>query len=168
MKKVILTLWALATVALLTACPDKGGKGDKFVTSPNSCINYHQDPYSGLWYDQYNQQVTCNQGYFGQGYNNWYQPYNQYSGGQYQTGCSSWSQFYPGNVYVPVQVGYTYVCVNVSSFSYAQGYNSSYGYPTYSCQWGVNCGQGCFGGGGISGGVSFGPLWLGGTLGLCY
>jgi hypothetical protein len=172
MKKIILTLWALATVSMLTACPDKGGsKNDNFLTSPNSCLHYYQDPATGYYYDSAGRQVNCNQGYFGQGYNNYYMPYQQYYNGGYQSGCSSWSNYYPGNVYIPIQMqGYGYVCMNISQLnSYIPNYSTMYNYygyyPSYSCQWGVNCGSSCVGGGA---GVNFGPLWLGGTLGLCW
>lgn len=178
MKKIIfITTLAAMTLGALTGCPGKGGsKGDQFVTSPNSCFNYTyvqpvqgQNPY---YMNQQQQPVNCNPGYY-QGYNNYFQPYNQYVNGQYMNGCASWSQVYPGSYYVPMQiVGYGTMCVNTAYYQQLPGFNqyySNYGaYPTYaqSCQQGVNCPASCFsaGGGGAQNGGSY---WLGGTLSVC-
>ena len=175
MKKLILTFLALASVLTLTACPDKGGGGKNHVTTPNSCNNFRYNHQLGGYEDpRYpGRVVNCNQGPYGTGNNGIYTPYNQYLHGQQINGCSSWSQFYPGNIYVPIQTAtYGIVCANVSSFMQVPMYSYYYSYyqryPTYaaSCQYGVNCPSSCIGGSGSMSNSS--GLWLGGSLALCF
>lgn len=182
MKQLLILILAVTGVLTLTACPDKGKKnGDgTVVASPAatgaSCNTpgYYFNHYYNYYTDQAGNRVDCTPGPLGNAYNNNYLPYNQYWNGSYISGCSSWSQVYPGSSYIPVQVPpYGYVCVNTSSFQqipYYSSYSNFYGgYPSYarSCQYGVNCGS-CLGGGGVSAGVNLGGLWLGGTLALCW
>lgn len=208
MKRLVMTLVAMLTLVSLTACPDKGGNGDQFVTAENSCFNYARNMQTGQYYPLPGtnpaypagayppgayppgayppgayppgavpgQPINCNQGQFAN-YNGMIVPYNTIYNGQYMTGCSIYSTYYPGTIYYPVNIqGYGYVCVKQQYFYSLPGfgaYQQYYGgFPTYArtCQTGVNCG-GCYGGAGagsVSAGVSTGGFWLGGTLGLCY
>ena len=155
MKRLVMTLGALLTLVSLTACPDKGGNGDKFVTAENSCFNYAQSVQTGQYYRYpgtpgyggnppgynppgygpgnpagYNPPGT---GYPGQPvncnqgqFNGMIAPYNMYNNGMYINGCAAYSTFYPGTVYYPVNIqGYGYVCVKQEYF---------YGLPGMS-QW---------------------------------
>lgn len=172
MKKLMLSLLAIASVTLLTACPDKGGGGKNHVTTPTSCNNYVYNQQYGYFMDRTGKRVNCDQGpYFGQG--NYYTPYQNYTGGQYQNGCSIYNTW--GTTYVPMQTQtYGVVCVSTASFYQIPNFNTYYShygsFPSYamSCQYGVNCPSNCIGGAGVSAGVNLGPIWIGGTLAACF
>ncbi len=184
MKKLVMILGATLMTVALTACPDKGGGGDKFVSSPTSCFqgNYYYNSATGQYVDRTTGQVVnCNQGYFN-GYNNNYLPYNSMFGGQYMQGCESWTGSYYGGQYITAQyvgvniAGYGPICVRTDYFGSVPGWNSYQNYWGYSgypntarfCQYGVNCPTGCYAGAGLSAGAQVGPFWLGGTLAMCY
>ncbi len=77
----------------------------------------------------------------------------------YGAGCSYWSQVYPGNIYAPMNMGGTYVCVNMTSLGYA-----NYGGGMINgCIAGYNCGGGC----NMNFGVGGPNFWLGMNIGMC-
>ncbi len=177
MKKLMLLVLALTSVMTLTACPDKKkGGGAVHVTTPTSCNNYRFNNTIGGFEDPSNpgRVVTCDRGPYGSTYNNAYAPYNQFIGGQQINSCSSWSQVYPGNIYVPVRTDtYGIVCVNVNTFiqvpqySQYQSYYQTYPSHALSCRYGFDCPSSCVGGqGSMTIGVS--TPWLGGSLALCF
>lgn len=121
------------------------------------CHNYTYNQNTGQWVDQNGNIVNCNQGYIDF---NYFMPYQYIHNGNYQANCS----FY-GPGWFPMQFGYSLVCVKYSYVNYYYpgfSYNPGYWYP-YTCRYGVDCGQ-CSG---ASAGGNFGPLWFGGTLGIC-
>ncbi len=174
MKTLVWSLIAVMTVFGLAACDKKkGDKGDNFVTSANSCFNYAYNHQLQYYTDQYGNRVNCDQGYYN-GLNN-FVPSQHWVNGQFMSGCSYWSQVYPGSFYTPVNIqGHGLVCVKQSYFQSLPGfqnYHAYYGrFPMYarSCEFG-GCG-GCYGGaqGGVSAGVNMGGFWLGGSLALCF
>ena len=85
-------------------------------------------------------------------------PYNVYGQGQ---GCQYWNMVYPGNVYAPMNMGGTFVCVNMTSMGMGGMYG---GGMMTGCIPGYNCGGGCR----MSGaGVGVPGFWLGYNVGMC-
>lgn len=195
MKKIaFMTATAALVIGALTGCPGKGGKGDQFVTSPNSCLQYSYQPtqpgmpypnpttYPGGAYPGGYPGGAYPGGYpAGQYYNPAGQPVNcnpyMYGGANgyfmpaINNACSSWSMYYPDSYYVPMQMATPYgmqmMCVKTSYFYTIPGWNNYYNmYGAYPT---YGCMPGMPGCAGASGCLSAGGAggWGGAQISFC-
>jgi hypothetical protein len=145
-----------------------------YATNTNSCVNATYNPATQQYVNPTTgQPVACNSQGFVDGFNSL--PNSGIGSQGYFTGCTGWSQVYPGNYYVPVDFGNgQLVCMNTAYLSQQnQGYNFNQLYytqqPIYTCS-GWDCNTNYYGGGGCNQAFNFGYATssFGVNFGACF
>jgi hypothetical protein len=149
-----LVIAAVLSAGVLTACGSKKGGSGAASTPGSSCTynyqtGYYSDSqgrycngtstqncqsmgytyYNGHWYNSSNHIVTCSGG-SSWGQNSFFPNQGYSNTGNWVDGCSGWSMYYPGNQYVPINVGGgQIVCANVAYINqYYSGFQQQYNY----------------------------------------